>query len=170
MPEEEYLTVQEAAEKLSISPRSVQRYCREGRLNHKWVQGKRHKELRIVPPISFSNLPGVRKKKVLTSFDYVTKPDIESITEDLRKRIQEKELHIQKLEMEIIELKALIKGQSSVSGSSHGLGDKTDMIIHDFETVRPKERKLIVKMAEEIKTHGEFLKTLGMTDNSENTD
>lgn len=59
---EELLTVIEAAKKLGVSPRTIQRYCKQGRLNHKWVQGKRHKELRILSPIPISQLPGEVQK------------------------------------------------------------------------------------------------------------
>ena len=66
---EELLTVAEAAAKLSVSNRTIQRYCKQGLLNHKWIAGKRHKELRIIPPIPVSQLPGVKKKRVLSKFD-----------------------------------------------------------------------------------------------------
>jgi hypothetical protein len=138
---EELLTVAEAAAKLSVSSRTIQRYCKQGLLNHKWVAGKRHKELRIIPPIPVSELPGVKKKKVLS------KADVENI-------IEEQKLRIEKLEKEITQLKSL----------SHdtGLLKKADSLVNDFDKVRPIEKKLILKMAKEIKVYGDYLRSIGM--------
>ena len=71
MMSEELLTVAEAASKLGVSPRTIQRYCKQGRLNFKWVKGKRHKELRILSPIPISQLPGGRRKNLAGTFDYI---------------------------------------------------------------------------------------------------
>ena len=79
---EEYLTVAEFAHKLGVSPRTVQRYCKDGRLKHKWVKGKRHKELRILPPIQMTQLPYSRRKNFTGTFDYLTKIKSEEITKE----------------------------------------------------------------------------------------
>ena len=80
---EESLTVTETARKLGVSPRTIQRYCKEGRLNHKWIKGKRHKELRILPPIHIAHLPCGRRKNLAGTFDYITKNEFEEITSEL---------------------------------------------------------------------------------------
>ena len=61
------LTVKETAERLGVSPRTVQRYCRHGNLKHKWVQGVRHKELRILPPITPKGIKGRVGSRVMIS-------------------------------------------------------------------------------------------------------
>ena len=138
---EELLTVAETAAKLSVSNRTIQRYCKQGLLNHKWVAGKRHKELRIIPPIPVSELPGVKKKKVLST------SDVENI-------IEEQKLRIEKLEQKIARLQSL--------SPDANLLKKADSLLHDFNKVRPIEKKLILKMAREIKTYGDYLRSIGM--------
>ncbi|MFC1693711.1 DUF3294 domain-containing protein [Candidatus Latescibacterota bacterium] len=159
---EEYLTVIEAAGKLSVSPRTIQRYCKQDLLNYKWVTGKRHKELRIIPPIEASNLPGVRHKTQFNPSDFVTKENFVTITGELKNRIKELET---KLEMAKTASAAATGVSDTVSDSAQVTGDiheKTRSFLKDFEKVRPIEKKLILKMAEEIKAHGEFLSSLGM--------
>ena len=39
---------------------------------------------------------------------------------------------------------------------------KADSLLHDFNKVRPIEKKLILKMAREIKTYGDYLRSIGM--------
>ena len=80
---EEFLTAAETANILSVSIRTIQRYCKQGRLNYKWITGKRHKELRIIPPIPVSDLPGVKRQKGMSSIDYVTRTDFENTTEEM---------------------------------------------------------------------------------------
>jgi len=172
---EEFLTVAEAAEKLSVSPRTIQRYCKQSRLNYKWIQGNRHKELRIIPPISMEDLPGVRKKNVLSAFDFVTKNDFRDSNKNLQRLLSDKDSRIDKLEHEITHLKSIIP-DSAVPGAplpqtpakhDPGLLKMADSFLHDLGKVRPAERKLILKMAKELKTHSEFLHKLGMDKQSE---
>jgi len=166
---EDYLSVAEAAEKLSVSPRTIQRYCKQGRLNHKWVTGKRHKELRIIPPLPIMDLPGVKQKNVLDASDYVTKVDFENITGELKSLLTEKEKRIEELENEIQRLQSAISGspQPPVTAETSQPHDsdflkKAQEFLHDFKTVRPVEKRLIIKMAKEVQAHSEFLRSLGM--------
>ncbi len=161
---EELITVAEAAKKLNVSPRTIQRYCKQGRLNHTWVDGARHKELRIKSPIPISQLPGGRRKNLASTFDYVSKPELEEIVFNLNNTIEEKEKRIAALEGEIAALK-----QSAGSASPDG-GDfehrltrsKIEYLLAEIEKVRPIERKLVLKLAKAIQTHEQFLKSLGM--------
>jgi excisionase family DNA binding protein len=167
MPED-YLTVAEAAQKLSVSPRTIQRYCKQGRLNYKWVTGKRHKELRIVSPISVSVLPGVRQRKDFGALDYITRTDLEKATEKLTQQLLEKDHRIEELEHEVARLQySLTQSPDTpkspgVSESQDSLHKKASALLHDFEKVRPVEKKLILKIARELKIHEEFLRSLGM--------
>ncbi len=163
---EEMLTVQEAADKLSVSPRTIQRYCKQGRLNYKWVKGKRHKELRIVPPIPISSLPGVHGKTDPEEFGYASKDDLA----ELKRMVEEKNERIENLEREISVFKELLDSRLD-SIQSHPTGaasdgaeiiEKARAIVEEFKNVRPVEQKLILKMAKEIKAHGEFLSRLDM--------
>ena len=166
---EELLTVIEAAKKLSVSPRTIQRYCKQGRLNHKWVQGKRHKELRILSPIPISQLPGGRRRNLASTFDYVTKDDIEELTSDLKNMLDEKDRRIAVLEEEAAKMREII---GSTGGSPRISSDdepietlskgKIETILQELEKVRPAERKLILKLAQEIQTHEKYLESLGM--------
>ena len=167
---EEYLTVAEAALKLGVSPRTVQRYCKDGRLNHKWVKGKRHKELRILPPIQISQLPCGRRKNLAGTFDYVTKNDFEEITSEFQRKLDEKDRRISILEEETEKLKSIFShsGDSStvISGQSSGdmqLKNKLSIFINEFKNVRPAERKLILKLAKEVKNIEEQLKSIAIT-------
>lgn len=158
---DELISVTEAAEKLGVSPRTVQRYCKQGRLDHKWVNGKRHKELRIVPPISLDKLPGIRRKSALATADAVSRREFEKVTEELKREVFKRNLRISELEQEVDRLK-------STAGSSHPESTDSYLIqhvrtlIHEFEKVRPAEKKLIIKLATEVRAHGEFLQSLGM--------
>ena len=151
---EDYLTVAETAIKLSVSPRTIQRYCKQGRLNYKWITGKRHKELRIIPPLPVSDLPGVKKKKILDTSDFVIKNDFENIIEELKQQLLAKDHRIDELEHEIAQLKSLSSGGE--------LFQKAESLLHDFNKVRPVEKKLILKMAREIQAYGEYLQSIGM--------
>ena len=166
---DDFLTVTEAAERLSVSPRTIQRYCRQGRLNYKWVTGKRHRELRIIPPIPIGDLPGVRKKTLGTS-DLVALEDFNRSVQEFRDQLKLKDERIEELEKQIGSLSALVSGMNGHHDTGHTAPrdaeviEKAHTIIHDFNTVRPVEKRLILKMAKEIKTHSEFLRTLGMKD------
>ena len=174
MPED-FLTVTEASERLSVSPRTIQRYCRQGRLNYKWVTGKRHRELRIIPPIPIGDLPGV-KKKALVSSDIVAMEDFVRTVQELRDQLRHKDEQIEELEKQIDNLRTLVTGMSELrdTGSTASVDteviEKARTIIHDFNSVRPVEKKLILKMAKELKSHTEFLCTLGMKDDGKTAD
>ena len=166
---EELLTVIEAAKKLSVSPRTIQRYCKQGRLNHKWVQGKRHKELRILSPIPISQLPGGRRRNLASTFDYVTKNDFEELTSDLKNILDEKDRRIAMLEEETAKMKAIIgstSGSQSISPDNEPIEilskGKIETLLQELEKVRPAERKLVLKLAQEIQTHEKYLESLGM--------
>ena len=167
---EEFLTAAETASILSVSIRTIQRYCKQGRLNYKWVTGKRHKELRIIPPIPVSDLPGVKRQKGMSSIDYVTRTDFENTTEEMKLHLREKDSRIGELENEIAQLKSLITqnsgtvirtGGSGLSGDE--LREKAEALVKDFNKVRPVEKKLILKLARDIQAHDRFLRSLGMT-------
>ena len=154
---EEILTVSEAANKLGVSPRTTQRYCKQGRLNNKWIKGKRHKELRILPPILIDQLPGGRRRNLAGTFNYVTKTDLEKIISTLKNNLDEKDHQISSLEIEIEKLKSSIgeeKGSQDISPdyytTDRQLKEKMDIFLHEFEKVRPAEKRLILKIAKEI--------------------
>ena len=165
---EESLTVVETARKLGVSIRTIQRYCKDGRLNHKWVKGKRHKELRILPPIHIAHLPCGRRKNLAGTFDYITKNEFEEITSELISKLEEKDHRIKILEEETAKLKSVItlSGNSRII-SDHITGDeqlrsKIEDFLYEFEKVRPTEKKLILKLAKEVKFIEEKLKSSGM--------
>ena len=165
--EEKFLTVLETAEKISVSPRTVQRYCKQGLLNYTWIDGKRHKELRIIPPIPVSKLPGVRRKKGINIHDFVTRTDFENSTDELKRQLREKDRRLEFLVKEMAQLKTVIaqksgsqKYESTIESTFAELGKKVESLLSDFEKVRPLERKLILKMAREIQAISEFLRSL----------
>lgn len=90
------LTVKEAAEKLSVSPRTIQRYCRQGKLKHKWVQGVRHRELRIFPPLYRRGIGGV-----VASIDTVSRDDYEVMISRLERELEAKDQKLERLSMEL---------------------------------------------------------------------
>jgi excisionase family DNA binding protein len=163
---EEYLTATEAAAKLSVSKRTIQRYCRQGRLNYKWVQGKRHKELRIIPPIPVGELPGVHHKREIDTSDLVTRSDYDTTIVELRQRLLDQERRIEDLEREVARLAAVREGASFAAGTTAPspvdgeLRVKIESLINDFETVRPLEKQLVLKVAREVKEHEEALNRL----------
>lgn len=166
---DEYISVHEAAKKLGVSQRTIQRYCKEKRLNYIWIQGKRHKEIRILPPIAISQLPVGRKKNIAGAFDYITKTVFDETTFELKRKIEEKERHIAALEMQIAELKAKIEkafekngNQSNILSDNKQAWEKIKNFIDEFEKIRPTEKKLILKIAGEVKTLREYLESLGM--------
>ena len=138
---EELMTVGEAAKKLSVSPRTIQRYCKQGLLNHKWIRGKRHKELRIVPPIPLSMLPGVKRGSAPGAEDLATRKELEELFTSFSRELAERDHRIN----------ILLKVES---------------LLEEFETVRPVEKKLILKLAHEIQLHRKFLRTLGFEKNN----
>ena len=160
-------TVIEAAEKLGVSPRTIQRYCKQGRLNHKWVNGKRHKELRVIPPISLDKLPGVKRRSALNAADYVTRKDFDEYATKIDREILKKDIRIDELKEEIINLKSQINAGSSESQTiSHKQFDDSstiktaDTLVYEFEKVRPAEKRLILKLVETIKEHDKILRKL----------
>jgi|GEM_PF-3545302 excisionase family DNA binding protein len=167
---EDLITVVEAARKLNVSARTIQRYCKQGRLNHTWIEGKRHKELRIISPIPISQLPGGRRKNLANTFDYVSKPELEEITFNLNNSLEEKDRRIAALEDEIARMKT--SGDGGVEGKTPAAsGDDLDLkmshkkiehLLAEIEKVRPAERRLVLKLAKAIQNHEKFLETLGM--------
>ena len=163
---EEYLTVTEAAEKLSVSKRTIQRYCRQGRLNYKWVQGKRHRELRIIPPIPVGELPGVHHKHEIDTSDLLTRNDFDAAIVELRQRLLDQERRIEDLEREVARLAAGREGASMIAETASGaladsgLRTKIETLIHDFETVRPVEKQLVLRIAREVQAQKDMLDRL----------
>ena len=171
---EEFFTVAEAAEKLDVSPRTIQRYCKQGRLNHKWISGKRHKELRILPPISLDKLPGVKRRSHFNVADYVTRINFEEITTKLDRELMKKDIRIDELRQEIAQLKSKVDGDSGrLHGPYPAKGSRfqgiVDSLAHEYENIRPSEKRLIIKLAETIKEHNRFLRTLGYNGDEEST-
>ncbi len=165
----DYLTVTEAADRLAVSPRTIQRYCKQGRLNYKWVTGKRHRELRIIPPIPVADLPGVKQKKELGPDDFVSITDFKVTVDELRTILLEQERRFDELENKITELKNAVSNSSQrvetfqADVHEQEIISRARQIVDDFNAVRPVEKKLILTMAKELKAHGDFLKSLGMT-------
>lgn len=165
---EDFLTVTEAAEKLSVSSRTIQRYCKQGRLNYKWVTGKRHRELRIIPPIPITELPGVKKKGFPVE-GFVSQEDFDSAIEKLRDELMKRGEQIARLEREI----AALKGTGGAAQDTVGDGEmlsRAREIVYEYDRVRTVEKKLILKMAKEIRDHAAFLATLGMDDSQADDD
>ncbi|MBN1290228.1 MAG: helix-turn-helix domain-containing protein [Candidatus Latescibacteria bacterium] len=165
---DQFFTVTEAAAKLGVSPRTVQRYCKQGRLNHQWVEGVRHKELRIVPPISLDKLPGAKRRSGLSASDYVTRKDFDEMMTKLEREILKKDIRIDELKQDIIQLKSKLSTASIGSGlvSSQQIDDSrlkktAESLVYEFEKVRPAEKKLILKLVKTIKEHNDFLLNLG---------
>ncbi len=157
---EDFLTVTEAAEKLSVSTRTIQRYCKQGRLNYKWVTGKRHRELRIIPPIPITELPGV-KKKGFPDEGFVSQEDFDTAIAKLRDDLTKRGERIERLEREIAALRGTGSGaQGSVDNGE--MLSRAREIVYEYDRVRTVEKKLILKMAKEIRDHAAFLATLGM--------
>ena len=148
---EELLTVIEAAKKLGVSPRTIQRYCKQSRLNHKWVMGKRHKELRILSPIPISQLPGGRRRNLVSTFDYITKDDFEAVIAELNRILDDKDTRITLLEEKTAQLKSQLQDQGNTD-----LRVQIKEFLHEAERVRPAEAKLILKLAQEITAHKEY--------------
>jgi len=167
---EDYLSVAEASERLAVSPRTIQRYCKQGRLNYKWVTGKRHREIRIIPPIPVGDLPGVKQKKDLGPDDFVSITDFKNSVDELRKLLLDQERRYDELSDKINELATALNSSSqrveTIQADVHEqeVISRAREIVDDFNAVRPVEKALILKMAREIKDQGEYLKTLGMDD------
>ncbi|MHB9030438.1 MAG: helix-turn-helix domain-containing protein [Candidatus Latescibacterota bacterium] len=168
---DELLTVTEAAEKLDVSARTVQRYCKQGLLNYKWVHGKRHRELRVVPPIPLSLLPGVKRGNAPGAEDMVSREEFERLRESLTREIRERDRRIEALEGKVSGSPFEAKSAATASLStpppdSHRL-DRLEALLAELERVRPVEKKLILKLAQTVKEQGDFLRTLGMKEKPE---
>lgn len=166
--EEQLLTVTEVAHKLNVSLRTIQRYCKQGRLAHKWVMGKRHKELRIISPIPLSELPGGRRKTLGGSFDYVSSETYRHTVDGLQAELAGLKSRIEGFERELAGLNRNAPlpdgGVFSENRGSPGLSDVTDRvreIVDDYEKVRPSEKKLILKLAREVREHEDYLVSIG---------
>jgi hypothetical protein len=170
---DELLTVSEAAEKLEVSARTVQRYCKQGLLNYKWVHGKRHRELRVVPPIPLSLLPGVKRGNAPGGEDLVSREEFERLRESLTREIRERDRRIEALEGMLSGSSSGVKSAGTVSpGGSHSDSqrlDRLEALLAEYERVRPVEKKLILKLAQTVKEQGDFLGAMGMKENPERT-
>lgn len=157
---DEFLTISETAQKLGCSARTVQRYCKQGLLNHKWVHGKRHRELRVVPPIPLSLIPGVKQGSAVGTENMVSRAEFEEMRLSLTRALDERDRRIGELERGV-------SGRLSGTGHSAGAADGTrldrlEAILGEYERVRPVEKKLILKLAQTVSEQGEFLRALGM--------
>jgi hypothetical protein len=163
------MTVSEAAKKLGVSVRSVQRYCKHGLLNHKWIHGKRHRELRIIPPIPLTLLPGVKRGTAMAGENLVSREEFEEIFTTLRREIALRDRRIESLERELERLSTEtgLPGESAPARESlpAGFFERAGEIIDDYERIRPVEKKLILALAREVKEQEEFLKKLGFGKN-----
>ncbi len=161
---DELLTVTEAAKKLGVSARTVQRYCKQGLLNHKWVHGTRHRELRIVPPIPLSMLPGVKHGTAPGAEELVSRREFQEMREMFTREIQSRDHRIEALEKELAAPDRR-EGSNSANRSAESTEsrriDRLEAVLAEFERVRPVEKKLILKLAQTVREQGEFLRTLG---------
>jgi len=163
---EELMTVGEASKKLSVSPRTIQRYCKQGLLNHKWIHGKRHKELRIVPPIPHTLLPGVKHGSAPALDELVVKTELEEFAAAFRRELAERDNRIDFLEKKLSTLIAdpiapAERETSSGPSADSDLRGKIESFLEDFEIVRPIEKQLILKLSREVQSQREFLNNLG---------
>jgi hypothetical protein len=164
------MTVSEAAKKLGVSVRSVQRYCKHGLLNHKWIHGKRHRELRVIPPIPLTILPGVKRGTAVVGENLVSREEFEEIFATLRREIALSDRRIESLERELERLSTETgsPGESAPALESPPTGflERAGEVIDDYERIRPVEKKLILSIARTVKAQEEFLKKLGMGENN----
>jgi len=168
---DEYFTVNETAEKLGVSIRTVQRWCMQGRLNHTWVEGVRHKELRVLPPITLDKLPGGKRKGSFMLPDGVARTEFTDTVERLNRELLRKDIRIDELSREIEALRARLDDPTGRAASAAGVGSsaiaRIVAFIDEFERVRPAEQKLIIKLASTLGNHNRFLRTQGYEDSDE---
>jgi hypothetical protein len=128
------------------------------------VDGVRHKELRIKSPIPISQLPGGRRKNLGSTFDYVSKPELDEIVFNLKSSIEAKDKRIAALEEQIAVLKESGGSAAPSDGDfEHRLTQsKLEHLLAEIEKVRPAERKLVLKLAKAIQAHEQFLERLGL--------
>lgn len=162
--QDELLTVLDVAAKLGVSVRTVQRYCKQGLLNHKWIHGKRHRELRIVPPIPLSLLPGVKHGSALAEGDFISREDYDSLAATLTRELARRDERIEALERQLSES---VTGTGAAQDLDTGIIERAEALVRDLERVRPVEKKLILALARTVKKHDEFLATLGMEKDGE---
>jgi hypothetical protein len=158
---DELISVGDTAEKLGVSARTVQRYCKQGILNHKWVHGKRHRELRIVPPIPLSLLPGVKRGSAPDTGDLATKQELADMHAAFTREIAQRDQRIEHLEREISRM-AREPGLPASAPFETDRLERVESLLDEYERVRPVERKLILKLARTVKEQEMFLRTLGM--------
>ncbi len=162
--QDELLTVLDVAAKLGVSVRTVQRYCKQGLLNHKWIHGKRHRELRIIPPIPLSLLPGVKHGSALAEGDFISREDYDSLAATLTRELARRDERIEALERQLSES---VTGTGAAQDVDTGIIERAEALVRDLERVRPVEKKLILALARTVKKHEEFLATLGMEKDGE---
>jgi hypothetical protein len=164
--QDEMMTVGEAAKKLGVSVRSVQRYCKQGLLNHKWIHGKRHRELRIIPPIPLTLLPGVKHAASLAGEDLVLREEFEDLSAMLRRELAARDRRIESLERELAQLSPgaipPAGGAAPSEAPPAGFIERAGAIIDDYERIRPVEKKLILTIARTVKAQEKFLRKMGM--------
>ncbi len=138
--QDELLTVGEVAGKLGVSVRTVQRYCKQGLLNHKWIHGKRHRELRIVPPIPLSLLPGVKHGSALSEGDFISREDYDSLASTLTRELARRDERIEALEHLLSEMDsgtARLPQDNTPQIGSAGILERAEALVRDLERVRP---------------------------------
>jgi hypothetical protein len=168
--QDELLTVGEVAGKLGVSIRTVQRYCKQGLLNHKWIHGRRHRELRIVPPIPLSLLPGVKHGSALAEGDFISREDYDSLAATLTRELARRDERIEALERQLSEADsgaARFLRADAPRGADTEILDRAEALVRELERVRPVEKKLILALARTVKKHEEFLATLGFEKDEE---
>ncbi len=154
---DELITVSDAAKKLGVSSRTVQRYCKQGLLNHKWVHGKRHRELRIVPPIPVSLLPGIKRGSALGSSESVSREEFERLRQTLTREIQDRDRRIEALEHRVSGFRSGARTVSENAPLDSRL-ERLEALLEEYERVRPVEKKLILKLAQTVKEHENALR------------
>jgi hypothetical protein len=172
--QDELMTVNETAKKLGVSVRSVQRYCKHGLLNHKWIHGKRHRELRIIPPIPLTLLPGVKRMTAAAGEDLVSREEFDELSAILRRELALCDRRIETLERELAQLSpgtgTPVGDVTAPEVSPAGFLERAGVIIDDYERIRPVEKKLILTIARMVKAQEEFFRKLGMEKGKNNPD
>jgi len=153
------LTVKEAAENLCVSPRTIQRYCRQGKLKHKWVQGLRHKELRIFPPLFRKGIT----RGLAGTADTPVHDEREIIISRLEQELEAKDRKIDRLTMETgrnTELAAIVADYKTrlqkCSEENRRLQESVNTFLRETR-LSALEKKLILRIAKDLSSLKEAL-------------
>ena len=153
------LTVKEAAEKLGVSPRTIQRYCRQGKLKHKWIQGLRHKELRIIPPLFRKGIT----RGLAGTANTPVHDEREMIISRLEQELEAKDRKLDRLTMEIgrnTELAAMAADYKAriheLSEENRRLQDTVNKCLRETR-LGELEKKLILRIAKDLSSMKEIL-------------